>query len=312
MISYEQILKESNESVAGTKKKGQDAINASYDSKKKIYNDQYNTAIKDTNVAYEDLYQKNAVQKMINEKEIAEKNASLGLTDSGLNRTQQAAVQLGYANQKGKLDIAKQNALDTLSQNLAVSVANIEGDRKNALAEWDYKIDTQAQSNAIERYNTLVDAETKKYEANVAAQAKEKELKAKQSVYLFRGASDIAGKVLYYNSETGKTEEIPQYINPYTGEDNRLKYQKEYNDANIGFMPMAEGTDGYQPKGLKSEGGAFMRKETKDGGVVTCDLYGNGRFLPVWESPRGNNFVWDDRENRYVNVNKKINMSSNK
>ncbi len=87
---------------------------------------EYNHATDQAKASYESEYERNAVQKLINEKSIAEKNANLGLTDSGLNRTQQTAAQLSYANQKGDIDLARQNSIDTLKLNLASAISNIK------------------------------------------------------------------------------------------------------------------------------------------------------------------------------------------
>lgn len=88
--------------------------------------DEFNHATDQAKISYENEYQRNAVQKLINEKAIAEKNANLGLTDSGLNRTQQTAAQLSYANQKGDIDLARQNAIDTLQLNLSSAITDIK------------------------------------------------------------------------------------------------------------------------------------------------------------------------------------------
>ena len=82
---------------------------------------------------------------------------------------QQTAVQMSYANQKGALDIAKQGALDELSQNLALSLSKIEQKRVTALADLDANIETQAQSNAIDRYNANVKANAEMWKAQQEA-----------------------------------------------------------------------------------------------------------------------------------------------
>lgn len=164
---YNKILEEETAALEDSKKKQQDAINKTHESQTTVLKDQYGQAVDDARVAYESEYQKNAVQKLINEKQIAERNANLGLTDSGLNRTQQTAVQLSYANQKGDIDLAKQSTLDTLSQNLAASLADIEQSRITSLSDLDTSIQSQAQSNAISRYNTNVEANTSLEKAQI-------------------------------------------------------------------------------------------------------------------------------------------------
>ena len=114
-----------------------DANGASWDSQINSTQNYYDKQIGDTKTAYDSEYQKNAVQKLINEKKIAETNANLGLTDSGLNRTQQTAAQLSYANQKGKIDLARQSALDNLT--LAMTDAITTTKSKGSVGKRHYK-----------------------------------------------------------------------------------------------------------------------------------------------------------------------------
>ena len=158
---YDKILEEQRKKLTDLQKTQQDTINKTHDSQINIENDIYNKAVNDTNIAYESNYERNAVQKLINEKTIAEKNANLGLTDSGLNRTQQTAVNLSYGNQKGAIDLAKQSKLDSLSRDLALSISNIEQSRISSLASLDASIEEMAQSNAKSIYNANVAANEK-------------------------------------------------------------------------------------------------------------------------------------------------------
>lgn len=306
LTDYNKILEEENTRLDETKKKKQSVINKTYDSQREIAKSEYNDAIGEINTAYEDEYERNAVQKLINEKTIAEKNANLGLTDSGLNRSQQTAAQLSYANTKGKIDLSRRKALDDLSKNLATSISNIEQNRITSLANLDSEIETQAQSNAINRYNTNVEANTKMYQANQAqSQSGYNQNTKTQKIYWFRGLSDQSGNYLYYNTETGKNEEVPPFMNPYTSNDNRLAYNAEYKDKNIGFFQLADGTSSYQPRGLVSEGGKFVRVEI-DGKPLQFDLYGNGKYNSIWFSPSRHYWIWDDLSNSYKNMDKEV------
>lgn len=161
--NYDAILEEEKKKLEESKQKQIDAVNKTHDSQASTVKTQYDKAVNDTKIGYESNYERNAVQKLINEKTIAEKNANLGLTDSGLNRTQQTAVQLSYANQKGDIDLAKQNALDTLSTNLATTLSNIEQSRIGNIAEIEASYDAQAQSNAVSRYNSTISSGSRGY-----------------------------------------------------------------------------------------------------------------------------------------------------
>ena len=140
-------------------------INTMSEQQKKSVNDIYNAKIDETGSAYEDSYRENAVQKLINEREVAENMANLGLTDSGLNRTQQTAVQLSYANAKGKIDRQKQAAVDALAQSLAAELANIETTRLSSVADIERQYSQNAMTNATNARNADIDYNAKLYEA---------------------------------------------------------------------------------------------------------------------------------------------------
>lgn len=141
------------ESLAEERQAEQNTINTSYDSAKANTQAVYDQNLADTKTAYESKYQRNAVQKLINEKKIAETNANLGLTDSGLNRTQQTAAQLSYANQKGDLDIARQKAIDNMTLELSAALTKIENNRNSDLLYSDQKWNSEARSIAQTNYN---------------------------------------------------------------------------------------------------------------------------------------------------------------
>ena len=159
LSDYEKAAKKSLES---DRKAEQKNINDTYDSTKKNTQATYDSNLADTKTAYESNFQKNAVQKIINEKKVAETNASLGLTDSGLNRTQQTAVQLSYANQKGALNLARQKAIDNIALSLSSALTDIENNRNSALLASNQKWDNEARSMAQTNYSNDVTMYTDK------------------------------------------------------------------------------------------------------------------------------------------------------
>ena len=134
--------------------------NAIYDEQAKVLNDTYNAEISNAKKSYEDLYRENAVQKTINEREVAENMANMGLTDSGLNRTQQTAVQLSYANNRGNITRQKQAEVDYLARTLAAELSKIEQNRISDMATIDQTYDNYETSMANENYKSALDAET--------------------------------------------------------------------------------------------------------------------------------------------------------
>ncbi|MBQ8794081.1 MAG: hypothetical protein IJZ63_05000, partial [Clostridia bacterium] len=282
--TFKEYKADADKQNAELKKNDLGSIDNSADAAIKLAEDTYKKAEANTIADYASDYERNAVQKLINEKKIAETNANLGLTDSGLNRTQQTAVQLSYANQKGKLDLARQQALDKLSSDLASYVTGINNQREADKLSVNQFYDQQSNTIATELYDTDVELNKAAIEASAKGNA------TPQKIYWFRGVSDENGKYLYYNTETGKTEEVPPYMNPYNSNDNRITYSAEYNDKNIGFFQLADGTPGYQPRGLVSEGGKFS-KATVGNTVVKYDLYDNGKNNTIWKSKTGKFFI---------------------
>lgn len=168
--TMEEYTEDANKTTQKQREKALKAQEDSANAKINQTNDAYNKAIVDAKVAYEDEYQRNAVQKLINERTIAERNANLGLTDSGLNRTQLTANQMSYANQKGKIDLTRQNAITTLEGNLASAIATIkqENEANKLVINQNY-----------DQYNT--ELATQMYNADIAKAQIEAQLEAQRA-----------------------------------------------------------------------------------------------------------------------------------
>ena len=186
-VDYE---KEARESIKGDLNESLKINDETAKAKKDSTNTLYKGYISDAEKSYQDEYRDNSVQKLINERAVAENMANMGLTDSGLNRTQQTAVQLSYANNKASIDRQKQAQVDALARELAATLNGIETDRLtnkqsitdsyNQLAKQTatslYNTDVEAQSAAADRQNEwnmkLLDNETERYKAKLNYNAK--------------------------------------------------------------------------------------------------------------------------------------------
>ncbi len=303
---FNKILEQENQRLEESKKKKQNDIKKIYDDQVNVVKSDYDSAINETKISYEDEKERNAVQKIINERTIAEKNANLGLTDSGLNRSQQTAVELSYANANSNIDLSRRKAIDQLTQSLASAISSIEQNRITSLADLDSSFETQARENAINIYNANVEANSKMYQTqqNTTVSSNTQDTN-EQKIYWFSGVSKENGNYIYYNTETGKNEEISPFTNPYTLADNRTVYSKEYQDKNIGFFNLTDGVTGYQPRGLVSEGGRFVQVVI-DNAPLKYDLYGNGKFNSIWFSPSRHYWIWDDLSNSYINMDETV------
>ena len=101
---------------------------------------------------YKGLYDEAALQQLVNERNLKQRQASLGLTDSGLTASQQTAIQVSRGNADAKISAQKQAAIDSIILQLEQYLAQIEQNRANAFAEIDYNLNT-ANNNL---YNTLM------------------------------------------------------------------------------------------------------------------------------------------------------------
>lgn len=327
--TYEEYLEEAKKTTAAEESAAIKVVDDSALAAKTATQEYYDKQIGNTNTAYESEYQKNAVQKLINEKQIAEKTANLGLTDSGLNRTQQTAAQLSYANQKGKIDLAKQSALDELSLSLSSALSNIE---QEAQANKSSIKQTYAQQNAAtaaELYNTDVENEYNTYlaqlEASTELQKAQIEASAKDDensmlLYNWKGETvldDNGNELIKFIGNDGKTYNVTPGKNPYTNNINakisnivdgkciidadwQKKNENSSNAITRSCAKYGVFSNGYQPKGVcyYDEKGNVV-----DEGELTATLrkdYMNGKLQTVWETKdTGRYWIWNGSTNEY-------------
>mgnify|MGYP004703464055 FL=1 len=276
-----------------------------YDTQRRQTQDTYDRQIKDTNNSYEDMYRENAVQRLINERKIAEDMAGLGLTDSGLNRTQQTAVQLSYANSKNKIDTNRQKAVDTLAASLADAVSRIDANKLAAAEKIRGSYESSWNSAAQSTYAKELEEQTKRVEANIKAQ-KEQIAKQQKANYIiqtnggtlrrsFTGSlkdnnvSVIYDKTnkttTYIDNNSGKKTTVASSVNPYTGNDNSELIEE------FGAFD-----NGYQPRGVRGHG-KLLRSVGKD--AI------NGNMQNIFEAADASLWIWDGSINEYrmVDIN---------
>lgn len=143
-----------------------------YDGQVNTVRDLYSGEVNKVGQAYADQERQNSIQKLINERAVAERAENLGLTDSGLNRTQQTAVQLSYANNQSKIAQQKQAAIDSLNSQMTAKIAELEGNKSAALAGIDSEYEKLIHDNAVSARNADLDSYNKLVEAQNDAIAK--------------------------------------------------------------------------------------------------------------------------------------------
>lgn len=273
--------------------------NSIYDTQKQNTQNLYQGQIRDTVSSYENALRSNETQRFLNSRAIERRMAEMGLTDSGLNRTQQTAVQLSAANNQGEIQRQRQAAVDTLARAMASDISTIEAERAAKEQSIRSGYTSEADSRAASLYNADLQSATDLETANINAAAKvraaqiEAASKAEEaktnSRYFYTGVNDEYGNMVYQNA-AGDTRKVAEGYNPY-GYNSKAMYASE-KAKGIGFFE-----NGYQPKGLISEGGVFWEAGDINGQKLEYD------GEPIYITPNGNYMVWDDASNEYVNAN---------
>lgn len=296
-----------------------DIINSSAATQSNAAKTLYEGQIAESGKEYDDLERQNAVQKLINEREVAENMANLGLTDSGLNRTQTTAVQLSASNNAAKIQRQKQSMVESLSRELNSMLAEIETDRSASEATLRQNINNAIHSTANTWRQADIDAETERIRiATEAETARQKSVSSNikgnatgttsSGGYIistnggllnrdFTGSLDdndvdviynaAKNTVTYVDNNSGKKSTFSIGVNPYTGADNLndQKSKQYFAATNYGTFG-----NGYQPKGVKGSG--------KFTGWVGTDVI-NGNTQKVWQTADGKLWIWQGADNEY-------------
>lgn len=163
---------------------------------------------------YQSAYDANAVNAKLQERQIAENMANMGITNSGLNRTQSTAVRVAEMNSNAALQqqaTAVKNSLiqqlDAFNKESQIQQLNEENSIKYNANQQNLSYKTSADENAENYarsvaqnlYNTDVEAETEKQKAYAEAQTAQQ--KAYYN-YLTKSASTSASqsKTTYTNA----------------------------------------------------------------------------------------------------------------
>lgn len=125
--------------------------NAAYDSSGKAYSEKVQSEIGALPQKYRPQYDANAVQELVNRRQVAEAMANYGLTDSGLNRSQQTAISLQRGNADYNTRQQQAEEQRTMEQSIRDYLANVEFQKAAAAAQ----ANLQAQNDIMNTYNSL-------------------------------------------------------------------------------------------------------------------------------------------------------------
>ena len=296
MTSIKKVDERYKENLAALNPQLNSAVSASdaaYKRQSDAISSIYEGQITESGVKYDDLARSNDIQKLINEREVAENMANLGLTDSGLNRTQQTAVILSHSNERSRIAREKQSMVDYLKRELTAKLSDIEASRASAEASIRSGYEKQAMDAAVSSYNTDVDAWQKNYEAGLkAAQEAAKAQKITKLNYgTLAGTYNTSNNNVVYSDGEGNEVTMRQGANPYTNTVNKdvLDFEGNYDKSKV-F------SNGYQPNNYK---GTPLKKADKKVNKTTVPWRDDGVEQQVWMAD-GKYYLWHGPSNKYV------------
>jgi hypothetical protein len=220
--------------------------------------------------------------------------ANMGLSDSGLNRTQQTAVQLSYANNRSSINRQKQAQLDTLAQNLAAELSSIKQNRISTIADIDKEYDNAVASSAQDAYKTYQDAETDRIKENNRHTEKMAENQTDSFILNWNGLTkfnDSRETINIYTDSSGKKYEAKVGYNPYTSQNNKNSASGKY-----GFFK-----NSYQPKGIVDIDGTDYGELDN----TYIPSYLTGKKQNIWKTDKSGKeqfWLWSGVENAYVEL----------
>lgn len=307
-------IKEAQDKYNPQRQKELSLSNTEFNNQKQSVTKQYNREIDAAGDAYTDMYSDASVQKYINEREIAENMANLGLVSSGVKSVYDAGNQNRYLNTTGGLDRSKQRDIDSLAGQLNDALTDIENSRTLQETKINNYYDNLISEEAESRYEQAVaEEEQRKLEEQLRRENEqlrnenEEMLKEKNMPYykLLGSYKNSSGKTVYkFADRNGKEWHFDAGINPYTGQ--RIGGYTNEQLKRYGVW------NGYQPKGVVIDGYDYGKVELEEKNAVNYQ----GHVKSIWktkENYKGRNgnpltltkyWIWDDYLGRYIPAKK--------
>ena len=195
-------------------------INAAIDRATASSTNPYKTQMEQLPSQYQSLFDANAVQELVGRRQVQEAMANMGLTDSGLNRTQQTALSVQRGNADASVRLAQQQKTQELQDKISQLVENAAAQKQQQEAsirantsDWYNTLLANFYSTAQQQGTSLYNAEQERAAAAAEAErqrliaAADAEAKAKQQD--FENQLSIA-KIL--QDSGASAEEVNRYL----------------------------------------------------------------------------------------------------
>lgn len=203
---YKQNLKSTKGSTNSVINANNQATDAYVSSTNKSYDDAIKKSKHDTAVQkdalrqdYQRSYDMNAISKAVAQRQLRERMAATGLSDSGLNRTQLTALETAKMNNDNAVTRQQTAAKATLESALADTLAKLRSEKAGNEAQVRY---TNAQKNNEIKQNYYTNA----YNNAVSQYSEENAAEKAAEAEKYKAAQEAAAKttIAMYNAQAKK------------------------------------------------------------------------------------------------------------
>lgn len=218
-----------------------DSMNAATDRTTAASTKPYQTQIEQLPAAYQKQFDANAVQELVGRRQVEEAMANMGLTDSGLNRTQQTALSV----QRGNADAATRLEQQKKTQELQDKIAQIieAGAAQKQQQEASVRSNTSNWFNdaLAGSYNTAMQQGTSLYNADLARaeQARQYDLSRQDALAKAKYEAQTAQAQAAAKAKQQEAENQMALLKWYT--DAGLSVDEALQRAGIGQMGVSTG-----------------------------------------------------------------------
>ncbi len=130
---------------------------------------QYRDQLGKADLEYQALYDANAVNELITQRQVEERMANLGLSDSGLNRTQLTATAVTRSTADASVDRQKQTYVDRLNRLITETVAQGEQEKLRQKAELTADAQSDIEANRLKTLQWAEDRAQESHDADYRA-----------------------------------------------------------------------------------------------------------------------------------------------
>lgn len=231
--SVEEYLKKLNQAAEETNKAATSKLQAEIDGAQSKFQPQYDA---------------NAVQELISRRQVQETMANMGLTDSGLNRTQQTAIALQRGNADSATRRQQSDYINQLQLAIEEAYANMQQEKLQREAAARYQLSQDINNNWTSLYNAAKQNEAAEEAARIQAEYEAQKAR-EQALAKLKADVDEWNMNLLKMQQSNPDFDISSYWRTIDGDGNVITVndaQKEYVKQNYdNIKTLSPGDEGF-------------------------------------------------------------------